>query len=79
MKFHHLDHLVENMTWTVCLHEIIPCVAREGRKKEMNETVKTLLNLFSKLAVEVLVDPLEERLQDQRYPQSLYSDHQSVS
>lgn len=64
---------------TVCLDEIVRSTAGGEREEDVNGSVKTLFTMFSKLAVLVLVDLLEESLQDQDCAQSLRSVQLSVS
>lgn len=55
--------------------EITNCDAAGVREHVMSKNVKTVLNILSKHVVEVLVDPVEERLQDRGYARSLRSVH----
>lgn len=59
---------------TVCLCEIVRYRAGTGRDYKMN-TVKTVLKLYSKHYIEILVDPMKKRLQEQDYTQFLRSIH----
>lgn len=47
------------------LNEIVRYLAGAGIRKKSEDNVTTLLNVFSKLAVEVQAAPVIKRLQDQ--------------
>lgn len=49
--------------WTVCMDEMVRFVASAGIEGERSESMKTLLNVFSKPGVEKLADLVGARLQ----------------
>lgn len=50
--------------WTVCLDEMVRCVAVAGIEEERSQKVITLLKMFSKHIVEVRADLVRDRRQD---------------
>lgn len=53
------------------------CVASEERKDEMNWNMKKLLNIFIRNGIEVLLDMVKERVQDEYCAPFLKSVHLS--
>lgn len=51
--------------WSVCLNEIVKCLAAVCIGDDTNMIVTTLLNMFSKHGNEVLLNPVKERMWDQ--------------
>lgn len=72
------DSEIEPPTWAVCSDANISCVARGQKEGKRQKNMKTVLNMFSKHAIEKLADLIKERLLDQVCAPSSETFHLSV-